>query len=61
MTAAEFADLSTRVFKDLTTWVAESSKDARLATSDLALLQSAMKVIERVTYKETELKPDTAN
>ena len=61
MTAAEFADLSTRVFKDLTTWVAESSKDDTLSVSDLALLQSAMKVIERVTYKETELKPDTAN
>ena len=61
MTAAEFADLSTRVFKDLTAWVAEASKDDTLLTSDLALLQSAMKVIERVTYKETELKPDTAN
>jgi hypothetical protein len=61
MTAAEFADLSTRVFKDLTVWVAESSKDETLSTSDLALLQSAMKVIERVTYKETELKPETAN
>ena len=61
MTAAEFADLSTRVFKDLTVWVAEASKDDTLATADLALLQSAMKVIERVTYKETALKPDTAN
>ena len=61
MTATEFADLSTRVFKDLTTWVAEASKDDTLSTPDLALLQSAMKVIEQVTYKETELKPDTAN
>ena len=61
MTAAEFANLSTRVFRDLTAWVAESSKDDTLSVSDLALLQSAMKVIERVTYKETELKPDTAN
>jgi hypothetical protein len=61
MTAAEFADVSTRVFKDLTAWVAEASKNDTLSTSDLALLQSAMKVIERVTYKETELKPDTAN
>jgi hypothetical protein len=49
------------VFKDLTAWVAEASKDDTLSTSDLALLQSAMKVIERVTYQETEIKPDTAN
>ena len=61
MTAAEFASLSTRVFRDLAAWVAEASKDDTLTTSDLALLQSAMKVIERVTYQETELKPDTAN
>ena len=61
MTAAEFADLSTRLFKDLTAWVAEASKDDTLSTSDLALLQSAMKVMEQITYRQTELKPDTAN
>ena len=61
MTAAEFADLSARVFRDLATWVGEASKDDTLSTSDLALLQSSMKVIERVTYKEAEIKPDTAN
>ena len=61
MTAAEFADLSARVFRDLTAWVTEASKGETLSTSDLALLQSSMKVIERATYMEAEGKPDTAN
>ena len=61
MTAAEFAALSTHLFKDLTTWVAEASKDETLTASDLAMLQAAMKIVERVTYTEAEKKPDTAN
>jgi hypothetical protein len=61
MTSAEFAVLSTRIFGDLTKWVAEASKDDTLTAGDLAVLQTAMTIIERVTYKEAELKPDTAN
>jgi hypothetical protein len=61
MTAAEFAALSTRLFKDLTTWVSEASKDATLSASDLAVLQASMKIMERVTYHETEKKPDLDN
>jgi hypothetical protein len=61
MTAAEFAALSTRMFKDLAQWVGEASKDDTLSPSDLAVLQAAMKIIERVTYAETEIKPDTNN
>ncbi len=61
MTGAEFAALSTHIFSDLTKWVAEASKDETLSASDLAMLQASMKIIERVTYKEAEGKPDTAN
>ena len=32
-----------------------------ISAADLALLQTAMGIIERVTYTETESKPDTAN
>jgi hypothetical protein len=61
MTAAEFAALSTRMFSDLAQWVGEASKDNTMSASDLAILQAAMKIIERVTYTEAELKPDTNN
>jgi hypothetical protein len=61
MTSAEFAALSTRMFGDLKKWVEEASKDNTLSTADLALLQTAMGVIERVTYIEADSKPDTAN
>jgi hypothetical protein len=39
----------------------EASKDETLTASDPAMLQAAMKIVERVTYKEAEKKPDTAN
>ena len=61
MTAAEFAALSTKIFSDLKQWVEEASKDAGLSASDLAVLQAAMSIVERVTYSEIEIKPDTAN
>ena len=61
MTSAEFAALSTRLFADLRKWITEASKDETLSASDLAMLQAAMKIIERVTYKEAEIKPDSAN
>ena len=61
MTSGEFAVLSTHLFTDLTKWIAEASKDGTLSASDLAMLQAAMKIIERVTYREAEIKPDGAN
>ena len=61
MTSAEFAALSTNLFTELTKWITEASKGETLSASDLAMLQAAMKIIERVTYKEAEIKPDGGN
>jgi hypothetical protein len=61
MTATEFAALSTKIFSDLKRWVEEASRDEGLTANDLAVLQAAMSIVERVTYSETETKPDTAN
>jgi hypothetical protein len=61
MTAKEFLDVSTKLFTDMKVWIAEASKDDALSVSDLALLNSAMKIIERVTLKEAAAKPDKAN
>jgi hypothetical protein len=61
MTSHEFIELSAKLFKDLTAWIEEASKDGSLTTSDLAVLNSAMRLVERVTLKEAHVKPDTAN
>jgi hypothetical protein len=61
MTAKEFLDISTKLFTDMKLWIAEASKDDALSVSDLAMLNSAMKIIERVTLKEAETKPEKAN
>jgi len=61
MTAQEFLDLSTKLFNDMKAWVAEASKDDTLVPSDLAMLEAAMKIVERVTLREVETKPRTAN
>jgi len=61
MTAAEFADLSAKLLGDMRKWIAEASKDETVSTSDLAVLQTAMIIIERATFKGTETKPDIAN
>ena len=61
MTAAEFVKLSTALVQDMTKWVAEASKNDTLTPADLALLQAALKVVERVTLTEAASKPDTAN
>ena len=42
-------------------WIAEASKDDALSAADLAMLNASMKIVERVTLKEAEEKPDTAN
>ena len=61
MTSAEFAALSTTIFNDLKKWVEEASKGDTLSAADLAVLQAAMTIMERVTYVEAEVRPDTAN
>ena len=61
MTSAEFAALSTTIFNHLRKWVEESSKGDTLSAGDLAVLQAAMTIMERVTYVEAAIKPDTTN
>ncbi len=61
MTAQEFLNLSTALFKDMKAWVAEAAKDSTLSPADLAMLNAAIKIVERVTLKEAAIKPDTAN
>ena len=61
VTAQEFLKISTQLFNDLRVWIAEASKDDALSASDLAMLNAAMKIVERVTLAETEAKPDTSN
>ena len=61
MTAKEFLDLSTRLFGDMKAWIAEAAKDDTLSASDLAMLSASMKIIERITLKEVETKPETSN
>ena len=61
MTAQEFLNLSTSLFKDMTAWIAEAAKDNTLSPSDLAMLNASMKIVERVTLKEAAHKPETDN
>lgn len=61
MTAKEFLVLSTKLFTDMKAWVAEAAKDDSLSASDLAMLNASMKIIERVTLREVETKPETGN
>jgi hypothetical protein len=61
MTAKEFLDLTTKLFGDMKAWIAEAAKDDTLSPSDLATLSASMKIIERVTLKEVEIKPETGN
>ena len=61
MTAQEFLKISTQLFNDMRVWIAEASKDSALSASDLAMLNASVKIVERVTLKEVEEKPDTSN
>jgi len=61
VTAAEFAGLSAQLLGDMRDWIAEASKDETVSSSELAVLQTAMMIIERGTFKGTETKPDTTN
>jgi hypothetical protein len=61
MTAQEFLRVSTQLVNDMRVWVAEAAKDDALSVSDLAVLNASMKIVERVTLREAEVKPDTEN
>jgi hypothetical protein len=61
VTSQEFLRVSTQLFNDMRVWIGEASKDASLSASDLAMLNAAMKIVERVTLTEAEVKPDTAD
>ena len=61
MTAQEFLNLSTSLFRDMKDWIAEAAKDNTLSPSDLAMLEASMKIVERVTLKEAASKPATSN
>jgi len=58
MTPQEFLELSTKLFKDMNSWIAESAEHKSLSPSDLALLRSAAGIVERVTLRETEMQRD---
>jgi hypothetical protein len=58
MTAKEFLDLSTKLFGDMKAWVAEAGKDNGLSPADLATLTAATEIVERVTLREAETKPN---
>jgi hypothetical protein len=61
MTAKEFLDISTKLFADMKIWIAEAAKDDALSASDLAMLKASMKIIERVTLKEADIKPEKSS
>ena len=56
MTPQAFLDLSTKLCKDMKDWIAEAHKGDAMTESDLALLNGAIKIIDRVTLTETENK-----
>jgi hypothetical protein len=61
MNAPQFVALSTKLVSDLKEWIGEASKDDSLTERDLALLQATLSIVERVTYREVDTKPDTDN
>ena len=61
MTAKEFLDVSTKLFADMKVWISEVSKEGALSASDLAMLNAAMKIVERATIETAGDKPQQAN
>jgi hypothetical protein len=58
MTAQEFIDLSTKLFKDLKVWVAAAGEDGNLSPADLETIRAATEIVERVTLREAAAAPD---
>lgn len=61
MNAKDFVTLSTKLFTDMKAWIAEASRDDTLSQSDLAMLDAATKIVERVTLQEAETKPSATS
>ena len=59
MTPQAFLALSTRVCTDLKDWIAAAHGDGVLSESDLGLLETSVKIIERATLKDIESKSAT--
>ena len=61
MTAKEFLDVSTKLFADMKLWLAEASRTETLSQSDLAMLNTAMRIVERATLQAADVKPEEGN
>ena len=61
MTAKEFLDVSTKLFADMRVWIGEASKVGALSSSDLAMLNASIKIVERATLEAADAKPEKAN
>ena len=61
LTAKEVLDASTKLFADMKLWIEEASKEEALSASDLAMLNAAVKIVERATLKAAEIKPGRPN
>jgi hypothetical protein len=59
MNPEAFLALSTRLCTDLKEWIGVAHKDGVLNESDLGLLETTMKIIERATLKDIEGKTPT--
>ena len=57
MTAQEYVDLSTKLCNDLKAWIAEAGKDESLSAEYLAHLNSTIEIIDQVTLREVQKKP----
>ena len=58
MTPTDFLSLSTELVVDMKAWVEEAGKDHGISPADLAILNSATQVVERVTLREVETSPE---
>jgi hypothetical protein len=58
MTPQAFLDLSTRLCQDMKAWIIEAGKDQTLSVEHLAVLNSAIEIIDQVTLKDVQARPD---
>ena len=58
MTAQEFIDLSTKLFKDLKAWVVAAGEHGNLSPTDLETIRTATEIVDRVTLREAAAAPD---
>jgi hypothetical protein len=58
MTARQYLQLSTQLMGDLQHWILESSEHEALSQADLETLDSATRILERVTLGQAQVKVD---